>query len=223
MSRGFGTTYGTGSTDKCTSSLTGDFTNMTLHAWVYPRVDGAGATFPNVFCQGASLMTVFDNHNNVANTWVFRRNFSGGNSQFTFASPAAAAWASFTIVYTNSAASNYPTIYLNGSKLTNGAGITGSLASGTTTSQAGNALLIGNRFDDVRVWDGMIAEVAVWDGLLDDGEAGALAAGYCPGLIRPSALAEYLPLIRSSVSKKRAAPTITGAIAQPHPRIIGLV
>ena len=71
---------------------------------------------------------------------------------------------------------------------------------------------------------GDIAECALWDVTLNADEAAALAAGYSPLLVRPSALVRYLPLIgRSSPELEliaRANGTVTGATTAVHPRII---
>ncbi len=67
---------------------------------------------------------------------------------------------------------------------------------------------------------GSLAEVAFWVAQLDNAERAALAAGASPSMIRPSALVEYLPMVRANVSYKRAAPTLTGTTVSAHPRII---
>ena len=67
----------------------------------------------------------------------------------------------------------------------------------------------------------MIAEFAVWDAILTADEFAMLGAdGFSPLLIRPQSLVEYVPLVRDNVSRKLSIGTLTGAAAQPHPRII---
>ena len=49
-------------------------------------------------------------------------------------------------------------------------------------------------------FNGEIAHVGVWDEELNLAEMESLAAGYCPILVRPSALVSYFPLNETSAS-----------------------
>ena len=57
---------------------------------------------------------------------------------------------------------------------------------------------------------GNVAEVAVWAAALDQAEAEALAAGFSPLLIRPSALVSYVPLWRDEDNDH-----VTGTVFTP--------
>jgi hypothetical protein len=72
---------------------------------------------------------------------------------------------------------------------------------------------------------GRLAEVAIWPGaILDAGEINALARGFCPSLVRPSARPYYWPLFgRDSPEQERsygAAATMTNTTTAVHPRVI---
>jgi hypothetical protein len=65
-----------------------------------------------------------------------------------------------------------------------------------------------------------IAEFAIWNVALSTAELAALAKGFSPQLIRPSALVSYPPLVRNPVNLKGTAYTVTAATVVPHPRVI---
>jgi Concanavalin A-like lectin/glucanases superfamily len=68
---------------------------------------------------------------------------------------------------------------------------------------------------------GVYAEAGFWNVALDPAEIAALAKGYSPALIRPSALVDCWPLVRENISLKQGPLTIAAAPpVVPHPRII---
>lgn len=72
------------------------------------------------------------------------------------------------------------------------------------------------------LFNGRLAEAAIWNVALDDAEVAALAAGYCPLCVHPSALVFYAPLVQN-VMDVRGGLTLT-ATGSPtvadHCRII---
>jgi hypothetical protein len=70
-------------------------------------------------------------------------------------------------------------------------------------------------------FSGDIAEVAVWNIDLTDDEMAALAAGFCPLLIRPGNLVAYWPLIRGLKDRMGGYDlTASGTTVSPHCRVI---
>lgn len=101
---------------------------------------------------------------------------------------------------------------------------------GTWTHSApgasGQNKAIGSRYDPTNYFTGDLAEIAVWNTALTGAEAAALAKGFSPLFVRPSALVAYWPLIGRTdpeidVWKNRLAGTLTNApAAADHPRVI---
>ena len=68
-------------------------------------------------------------------------------------------------------------------------------------------------------FDGSLAEVAIWDAALTKAEAGSLADGMSPQLVRPQNLRVYVPLVRSTQDLKGLSFTTAGSptvSAQPR-------
>lgn len=65
-----------------------------------------------------------------------------------------------------------------------------------------------------------IAEFAVWNEVLTAAEITSGFRGFAPPLIRPTALVDYLPLLRDAINLKNPAPTFTNVAVAPHCRII---
>lgn len=81
---------------------------------------------------------------------------------------------------------------------------------------------VGNGAGD---WDGMICEIAQWNVALDTAELGALADGFSPLLIRPTALQIYVPMIGRYSAEPSLIGGYTGTLfgtanVSDHPRII---
>lgn len=212
MARGFGATYGSGSTDKIASSLS-DGATFSWFGWIYPHGSGGGAFgrmfehLSHSYVYGGGAVYVFVNlHLTTDGGW-------------TFTPPSLDSWHSLGISYDNSSSTNDPIVYLDGSKLTVGSGLTEISTPAGSGRTAAGTLSIGNRSGNDRSWDGMIAEFAAWTVILDDNEFNALSDGLSPAMIRPQSLVVHTPLVRDNVSCLSAPPTITGTAVQPHPRI----
>jgi hypothetical protein len=158
-----------------------------------------------------------------ANQWgVYCRGTTGYTMQY-ITRPSAAAWHHFVVNLdpNTSGAGAVSAVYLDGVSqsltLFNGSSVTGNFANSTLYFMSrGGASLFGA---------GRIAEVAIYGGLLlTADEAVALAKGFSPELVRPTALEAYWPIIgRSSPEVELmagASATVTGATATEHPRII---
>jgi hypothetical protein len=217
MARGFSTGgYGTATTDRIAFGSTyPDPATVSIHCWIWQHGSG-----------GSNLGRIFDIGNtgqfallNSGTSLQITSVWSGATAAWTFARPTFDTWASVGVKFDNSLDSNDPTAYLANVKKTIGSGLTQATApSGTVT--AIDTGYLGNGPASNRVWDGMIAEFAIWNILLDDDEFFALGKGFRPTLIRPASLIYYDPMVRDNVSLKGGAPTITGALPQPHPPVL---
>jgi hypothetical protein len=180
------------------------------------------------------LGTIFDKRNSAINGFRICRNEPGTSTYEFFASwnsgttnlvcrwtrPSTGAWNHWVITYDSSAHANNCVVYQNGSSVSVSRFGTGPTSGTADTNSDPHCVGDYNISPYTRAWDGMLAEWATWDVILDAGEAASLGKGYSPMLIRPASLKDYVPMVRDNVSLKLTAPTITGALVQPHPRII---
>lgn len=215
MARGFGATYGTsGTNDIITTAYTGSLNPVTIAAWYYPTNENT-VTRRLVRQSGALQLNI-----DAASVPFYRiellASFSTTSGEWESSEDLTLdTWQSVIVTYDGSATSNDPAMYLNGSAAT----VNEITAPVGTQSSTANAWTIGNRDTLTRVGVGMIAEVGVWNRILTAGEISALASGYAPSYM-PDSLALYEPLLRDNVNPKMGAATISGALVQPHPRII---
>lgn len=214
MARGFGSTFGSGSTDSISTSLTTLVASPRSYScWFW--INGLG---------GGSLGRLFDSSTTTAGVdtlfisaeFNYQRAFSISTVTFQFPVPSSSAWHHLLIVYDAGNTANVPTIYVDGVSQT----VTVAGTANGTAVTTSNDYRLGNRESGAnRNWDGMIAEFAIWNALLTSSEATALSKGASPMFIRLPSLVEYVPLIRDNTSVILAPPTITGTAVQPHPRI----
>jgi hypothetical protein len=217
VARGFGATYGTTTTDKIVSGLTAHATLRTYSIWVFRNGNGGGNLGRMVDKRtGADGHTEMLNFEIVAVAYQYSRQWSGGEGRWAFSAPATGEWHQFSVSYDGGAAANDPVMYLDGASqsLVTDINQSGSL------NTSGSNYVIGNRGnDDARNWDGQLAEFAVWDRILSAAEHAALGKGFSPLHFRQS-LILYVPMIRESVDYYSTVPTVTGALVQPHIRVI---
>jgi len=133
------------------------------------------------------------------------------------ANPSTGTWHHLLVTYDGGATTNDPVIYIDGVSQS----ITEQATPAGTLNSASETLNIGNRSDSTRAWNGAIAEYGRWERILNAGEISALARGFSPLFFDPSF---YAPLIgRNSPETQPVSSTtgtVTGAVADPHPRII---
>lgn len=211
MAVGFGSTRGSATTDRI-AGLTTTLSTFSFFCWANRNGDGGGG-FGRIFDKSS----LFFGQNGTAAT-VYALGNAGGTA-FTFTRPSANVWSSVGITWDLSSGSNDPTVFLDGSKLTVGSGLTqvGSNPpswNGTSSSQ----IIYGNRSGADRVWDGDLAEPAWWDVALTDDEFYALADRARPSMVRPGSILTYLPMLRNNGQDAFGdARTVTGTANQAHP------
>lgn len=221
MARGFGTTYGTGSTDAITTSYTTASTGIrTYSAWIFWHGVGGGSL--GRFWDRSANSTLEEGLLVSSTVLQFGARFSTTAGAWTVTRPAADTWHHVMVTYDLTVSpgitANDPSIWVDGTSQS----VTESSTPAGSHDTTANGFCIGNRsVDGARNLDGKVAEFAVWDGVaLGSNEMTLLRYGYSPLLIRPDALIVYEPLLRANTSPIGTAATITGTpLPQPHPRI----
>jgi hypothetical protein len=216
MARGFGSTFGAGSTDKIACSYAASLgTKVSFSFWLYQHGAGGGSNGRILELGTANTGTTLAT---ISGGFQFIYNFTGTKGVWSYSSLTQNAWQHIVLSYDSSSTSNMPSVYVNGALQSM---VTGQSPSGTSAPLSG-AYLIGNRNDNSRNMDGMLAEFAVWSGTaLTAGEAAALARGLPPLFVRPTSLSLYLPLYGTSSGEPDWGPShgtqaITGAKKQNH-------
>lgn len=210
MAVGFGTTSGSGSTDRIRSAVTG---NSTIRSYAGFLRFNALTNNMRMFDKNASFL--FYSSLSVGR-WIFEADWTTANGQWYTTSPVSTGtWYHIGVVYDSSSTANDPTIYVNGSSVT----VTELTTPSGTLVTNSSAIDWGNRNDSARVLDGMLHSCAVWDGALSAEDFAALADGASPALIRPDILASHLEMTNTATGglDPWAGPaTVTGTANQAH-------
>jgi hypothetical protein len=210
MARGFGSTLGSGTTDKVISAVQAWPILSTIAFWAYRNGDGGGSAGRMLDKENDGVL-----RNSSSGTYIYNRQMSGSTfSEWTFSRPAASEWHHVIWAYDGNSATVDPIAYLDGVAQT----LTQTGTGTTPVDESATSWNIGNRSTDDRNWDGALAELAIWNVMLSADEAAALAKGASPLMVRPQALIEYVPMIGPANSWIAGATSITGTAIQPHPR-----
>lgn len=139
---------------------------------------------------------------------VRRRNFN-----ITFAT---GQWDHYLITDSGGTSANNITAYLNGTALTPGTGTNDA----TTPAASGSWSAGGRIFDDLRNFDGRLANFGVWDRVLGAGEIAMLADGFSPMFCRRGLrwAPEIVRAQRDPISGQTG--TLDGTAVIEHPRTI---
>lgn len=209
----------TSGTEKIVSAYSGGVpATFSFHLWTYRTGDGASQRGRWVDNGTLSEYALANTSGTVANTYAFYT--ENGVEDWYFTRPAQNTWAPVGLKLDRGSVANDPTIFSQGNKLTLGSGLSQSATGGPNYSNASGTWRLGNRSDDARSADGYVAEFALWNVMLNDDEFFDLQRGVSPLAIRPNALVEYLPLVRSTMSMKVAtAAAATGTAVVDHPRV----
>ena len=206
--------FNNASSNKLTTAFTSHGTQRSYSVWVYRIGTGGGGTG-----------RIFDKRTASSQVEVllftggieFDRNFSTSQGSWKVADTVGTnAWQHIVVTYDSGATTNDPVFYINGASqvLTLDTAPVGIAITNT------DPYVIGNRGNDnLRNFDGYIAEFAIYDRILTQAEITILSRGYSPSFI-PASLVSYHPLIREPIDRRGAVGTISGATAVAHPRII---
>lgn len=209
--RGFGATYGAGTTDGFALADLPGVTGRTLAGWLWQNGTGGGAAG-----RVLNANSVSDRWNaNDASTMAVNTSWTSGAHNVTYPNGGTGAWHHHAVTITATTIQ----AYVDGSSVTTT--VSSNTASGSLTTWA--SFSAGNRTSDgARNWDGMLAQIAVWDRVLSADEIAALAKGFSPHHF-PGSLVLYLPMDRAGTNfaRNQAAPTITGTLVREEsPKII---
>lgn len=199
-----------------------DLTTMSFSVHLQRQSGGEG-NYGRIFqieTGAAGQQKVWGNDNgDVGWGMFFQDNRVTTDGIWSHAYPTNDVWTQYVLTYDNTSTSNDPIVYKDGTSVTvteratpNGAEVTGD-----------SVLIVGNRSNTQRTWDGYLAEFGIWNRILSAGEAAALGKGYSP-LFFPRGLVMYIPMIGKNANE---GDLMTGTIgtnsnttAVPHPRII---
>jgi hypothetical protein len=205
--------------DKVSTQFTAHATQRSYSLWTFRRGDGGGG-FGRMFekrTAGAEVETFHNRATGTSNgdTYMYTRAFSGTSGFWTIPRPSANVWHHICIVY-EAVAGSIPTIYVDGIQQSVNALST---TAGSPTNNADAYVIGGRGNDNLRTWDGRLAEFAIWNVLLSANECRALARGASPNSVRRQSLVGYWPLWGAS-SPEPGLPggtaTVTGATPAPH-------
>lgn len=167
--RGFGSTFGTGSTDANVTSLTTNATHRTYIARAMRNGAGGGGLgrILDKRTGGAQSELIF--WSNGISQLQYGRVYTTTNGQWDFpvgTLPVGTPQV-IGISYDSGSTTNDPVFYVNGARQT----LTESSAPSGTPVGNSDAYVIGNRTNDnARNWDGWIGEVLIWDRILSPAE-----------------------------------------------------
>jgi len=227
MARGFGSTRGSGTTDKVVtgySTLTAG--PRSYHIWIKRYGDGGG-TLGRIWDTGAAAAVGDEAFFNAGDQTIrFQRQFTGGFAFWGMSWPGGTGtnlgvWFPIGFAYDASSASNDPVPYLNGTAQS----LNGDSNSTGTADTTANAYCLGNRAsDNARVWDGDLAWWAMWSVILNAAEFAALARGVPAYRIRPQSLLTCCPLFglhspEIDFVKGNASATVTGTALRTGPPV----
>lgn len=188
MSRGFGSTFGAGTTDVVAIQSITTSSIISLSEWFYMNATNSGGGSAGcLFYSGAGTSNGIFIGLNGSTSSMKTVPFANASSSYTWAAPSSSAWHHILFTW---AAGNIPIVYIDGASVavTSGNGImTGNTGECGIGNEAPNA--------STRNWDGMIAHAALWNNvILGPKEALALYSGINPIFIYPDSLKFYLPL-----------------------------
>lgn len=193
MARGFGSTLGSGTTDKIVAASYTSPTLFSYAGWVNRNADGT-LSAGRIFSKDGSTTGEIAARRSASNVMTLSRKFSTTQGDWTVTGTSldtAGRWNHLAIVYDGGATGNVPVVYVNGMAVSVATLVT---PAGTVTSSAG-VLNIGNIASSVREWDGILGDQAFWSGvLLSAAEVEALYNGANPRDIRGNYLQELISM-----------------------------
>lgn len=185
---------------------------MTLAGWFWWDTTPGGGTNYSVVRKDGTLTPM--QLNGTDGTWncpIWAPNIKIHQGP-TFATVGTGAWHHLAATWDNSRGS--VRFYIDGAL-----NMTSTLDTSTgTTTGTGNAFVFSGISSEA--YDGKMAEVALWNRELVADEIAAMGAdAYCP-MFSPKGMLLYMPMVRDTVNRIGASPTVTQTDVIDHPRII---
>ena len=219
MALGFGSTFGSGTTDKLTSLNNFTCPTTVSVAFLTNRNADNAALASRVITQETGSHIFLIQTNGVSSIEEVLFPWTTTDGRWSITRPGTGVWTHNLIVYDGGSTTNTPTWYVNGSAVSVSTLVT---PVGTPFNPPTEALVLGNRPAGDRVFDGRFAEFAIWNRLLTAAEAVGLGLRGMSPLAYSNGLVEYIPMVRNPFSRKNSgAFTAVGPpLPQPHPRVI---
>lgn len=222
MARGFGSTLGSGTTDRIQIVQTVTPSHLVFSCW-FLRNGAGGGSAGRVFDKQLNAALLWDNTNT---RYQFMRNFATTNGVYVFNGNSVTdtgRWINVVIANESDVTDGTETrAWVDGTEVT----VTRTTAPSGALDTSTNPWYFGNRSDNLRNWDGSIAEVSIWSNNVAGGPATLasaiatpLAKGFSP-LFFQQGLVDYEPWLRINKSERMAPATVVGTAVQPHPNII---
>jgi hypothetical protein len=173
LMRGFGSTVGVGATDAVMTQFSGQATQRTWAAWC--RIDGNGGGGAAVLTGRLLAAETTGNAEFIAvrpgtSRLAYVRGFTTTAGRWGMPLPTLGQTVLITVSYDAAATTNDPLWYLDGLPAT----VTEEATPVGTAINLTDAYYLGNRFDGLRNWDGLIGPVLAWNRLLGAGEVWSL-------------------------------------------------
>lgn len=215
MAYGFGSTFGTGSTDKIQTTIPSP-TGARTYFIRFLRNGGGGGNLGRFFEAHNGTVNELWDWNVTNNRIDYFRAYSGASQAMWWVSlPTSGVWTSIALTK-DFATTTAPLMYIDGSSVTV---TTATAASGTPTAIT-SGICLGNRpTDNARHWDGLLADFYVWNAVLTAGEIASLHAGADPTTIQDAQLIARIPMDTDALDREgNYTTTITGAQLVAGPR-----
>lgn len=178
--RGYGATYGVGSTDRSATSYNGNDVLRSVSAYVYRNGDGGGSL--GRMWDFGNWGAFYNSSTNYQLQCVFDNAGSSASSTWNVSRPASGSFKHIAVLFDATSVSNDPVIYIDGVSQT----VTNfNRAPAGSLKAAGDTLNVGNRLDATRNWDGMIGEFRLAASVLSSARIIAEAAN----LLNPGSFA----------------------------------
>lgn len=215
MARGFNTTRGVGTTDKVIVEYAENHPIYTIACWTL-RNGAGGNNVGEIVTKRTGATSYYTVNTNAFGTGrlVLVYNFSVQDGQWQSGAnyfPTGAAVHNILTVDESVLLDEAPLLWKNNvaAAFTESIEPSGDIVTNT------DKIVIGNRGDSLRCWDGDIAEFAMWNRALTEAERD-LVYHYRPSAV-PDGLVVYLPMVSAVTDTQNAAPTVTGTAVQEHP------
>lgn len=187
---------------------------LTICLWAYRRTLGESNAGRFVEKTSGFILSTQTLMNFFANRW------STTNGQWTVSHPTANAWHHICVTYDYGSTTNDPIFYVDGVSQT----VSEVSAPVGTLDGDTDLLVIGNRTDSARTFDGYLAELYIWNVILTATEISTLSKNANPAMIRPGNIVLGMPLHGQhspEINPYGNTGTLTDAGAAPHIAIGG--
>jgi len=190
-------------------------------SWFNVDADGSSTT-PRIFAKGPGSNGWQLFYDTGINGLIFQQLFATGFDSWQGSTNSITQDTLYSggVTYDSDTAGNTATLYLNGSSASFSSASTGS---GTRSDDSGSSLIIGNRSDAARPFDGLIAECALWSAQLTALNYATLNRGVNPFVVRNDILLYYSAIYGTDSPELESVTPISGTVSgttkRAHPPV----